>query len=660
MRPCRSPGTASSGCRRPGTSGTGIVKRPIRKRTVRVGNAGGYWGDDPRALGSQVLGPEPPEFVTADFLAEITMSILQKQRARDPSAGYARDFVDQIAPLLPAIRERGITVITNAGGVNPTGCAQAVLRAAVQAGVGLTVAVVEGDDLVDRLDPLLAEGVRFDNLETGAAFAPRRADVLSANAYFGAEPIVRALAHRPDVVVTGRVTDTGITLAPIRHAFGWDPDDWDRIAAGIVAGHLIECGVQATGGNFTDWERVPGLGRQGFPVVEVEEDGRFVLTKQPGSGGLVSPAVAREQLLYEMGDPECYLCPDATVDFSGLGVAVAGEDRVLVEGARGGPPPPDLKVSASVRGGFSARGSLVVGGPDVRKKARALETAFRERLGADCEAAGVPFPLELRVDLAGADAAQRGLADTSRLDPSEGLVRFAAWSPAREPLKVFRKLLPSFILSGPAGLAVTGGAPAISEVVGYWPALVPRDRVVATVSVIRMAAGGTEQLVAEERVPFEGPTSPAPGNRPPRADRRPAPDSSGSGPIVEAPLGAVAHARSGDKGDAANIGIIGRSAACYEWLREHLSGPVVAEWVREVTDGPVTRYEVPGLWALNFILERALGGGGTRSLLLDPQGKTLAQGLLRQRVRVPAALLSTIPPENRPLSGAFAASTPAP
>ena len=346
--------------------------------------------------------------------------------------------------------------------------------------------------------------------------------------------------------------------------------------AGIVAGHLIECGVQATGGNFTDWERVPGLGREGFPVVEVEEDGRFVLTKQPGSGGLVSPAVAREQLLYEMGDPECYLCPDATVDFSGLGVAVAGEDRVLVEGARGGPPPPDLKVSASVRGGFSARGSLVVGGPDVRKKARALETAFRERLGADCEAAGVPFPLELRVDLAGADAAQRGLADASRLDPSEGLVRFAAWSPAREPLQVFRKLLPSFILSGPAGLAVTGGAPAISEVVGYWPALVPRDRVVATVSVIRMAAGGTEQLVAEERVPFEGPTSPAPGNRPPRADRLPAPDSSGSGPIVEAPLGAVAHARSGDKGDAANIGIIGRSAACYEWLREHLSGPVVA------------------------------------------------------------------------------------
>ena len=623
------------------------------KRTVRVGNAGGYWGDDPRALESQVLGPQPPEFVTADFLAEITMSILQKQRARDPEAGYARDFVSQLAPLLGAIRERGITVITNAGGVNPGACARAVLRAATEAGVALTVAVVDGDDLMGRLDALLDDGVGFDNLETGDPFGPRRAGVLSANAYFGAEPIVRALAHRPDVVVTGRVTDTGITLAPIRHAFGWDPHDWDRIAGGIVAGHLIECGVQATGGNFTDWERVPGLGNEGFPVVEVEEDGAFVLTKQSGTGGLVSPAVVREQLLYEMGDPERYLCPDATVDFSGLTVAAAGEDRVRVRGARGGPPPGDLKVSASVRGGFSARGSLVVGGPDVRAKTVALETAFRDRLQADCEAAGVPFPDEFRVDLAGADAAQRGLADPSHLDPSEGLVRFAAWSRAREPLQVFRKLLPSFILSGPAGLAVTGGAPAISEVVGYWPALVPRDRVPASVRVIRVSAGGAETVVGEETVRFEGPTAPA--NAPSAAVERSPTGVPAAGPLIETLLGAVAHARSGDKGDAANIGIVGRSAACYEWLREHLTAALVAEWVRDVAEGPIVRYEVPGLWALNFILERALGGGGTRSLLLDPQGKTLAQGILRRRVRIPAALLSTIPAEDRPLSPTFAA-----
>ena len=622
-------------------------------RTVRIGNAGGYWGDDPGALRSQVLGPAPPDFITADFLAEITMSILQKQRARDPAAGYARDFVSQLAPLLGAVRERGITVIANAGGVNPTGCAEAVLAAAKAAGVGLTVAVVSGDDLLGRLDEFLDGGVQLDNIETGEPFAPVREAVLSANAYFGAEPVVRALAHRPDVVVTGRVTDTGITLAAIRHALGWDPCGWDRIAAGIVAGHLIECGVQATGGNFTDWERIPGLGMEGFPVVEVEEDGRFALTKQPGSGGLVSPAVVREQLLYELGDPRRYLCPDAAVDFSHLRVAAAGENRVLVEGARGGPPPADLKVSASMAAGFSARGSLVLGGPDVRRKAAALEAAFHARLRAGCAEAGVAPPAELRVDVVGANAAQRGFAEEERPDPSEGLVRFAAWSRERAPLLVFRKLLSSLILSGPPGLAVTGGAPAVSEVVGYWPALVPRGLVSAQVSVIRISSGGREESVAEEEVRFEGPTAPADLPRPTTGS---APRLPRSGPLREAPLGAIAHARSGDKGDAANIGVIGRSAACYGWLSENLTASLVGAWARGMAAGPVTRFELPGLRALNFVLERALGGGGTRSLLLDPQGKTLAQGLLRRRVRVPAALFDSIAPEDRPLSPAFAAS----
>ena len=628
------------------------------KRTVRVGNAGGYWGDDPTALRRQVLGPEPPDFVTSDFLAEITMSILQKQRSRDPAAGYARDFVDQLAPLLGVIRERGITVIANAGGVNPSGCAKAVFGAASSLGVALTVAVVDGDDLMGRLDELLDGGVRFDNLETGETFGPKREQALSANAYFGAEPVVRALAHRPDVVVTGRVTDTGITLAALRSAFGWDPRDWDRIAGGIVAGHLIECGVQATGGNFTDWERVPGLGRQGFPIVEVEEDGRFVLTTQAGTEGLVSEAVVREQLLYEMGDPERYLCPDATVDFSRLTTAAEGRNRVRVEGARGAPPPPDLKVSASVAGGFAARGALVLGGPDVRAKAAALEAAFRQRLKTDCEAAGVPGPAELRVDLVGADAAQRGFHDPARAEPSECLVRFAAWSPERAPLFVFRKLLPTLILSGPPGLAVTGGAPAVSEVVGYWPALVPRELVPARVRVFRVSSGGAPELVAEEEVPFEGPTGRPDAFPPAETPRRPPPGPADSGPTALVPLGAVAHARGGDKGDAANIGVIGRSAACYGWLRENLTAPLLAEWARGVAAGEVRRYEIPGLRALNFVLERALGGGGTRSLLLDPQGKTLAAGLLRRRVRVPTALLDTIAREDRPLSPAFAASPP--
>lgn len=625
-------------------------------RSVRVGNAGGYWGDDPAALRQQVLGEDPPRFVTADFLAEITMSILQKQRARDPRMGYARDFVTQVAPLLGPIRERGVTVIANAGGVNPEGCAEAVFEAARAAGEPLTVAVVDGDDLSGRLDDLLAEGVGFDNMETGEPFGPHRAAVLSANAYLGAEPVVRALAHGPDIVITGRVTDTGITLAAIRHALSWPADDWDRLAAGIVAGHLIECGVQATGGNFTDWQRVPGLARQGFPVVEVEASGRFALTRQPGTGGLVSPAVVREQLLYELGDPAAYLCPDATVDFSGLQVAPDGPDRVIVTGARGAPPPPDLKVSASLASGFDARGSLVVGGPDVRAKARALREAFAGRLAEACATAGVGPVEELRVDLVGDGAAQRGLGGEA-WEPSEGLVRFAAFAPDRGPLLIFRKLLSSLILSGPAGLAVTGGAPAVSQVVGYWPALVPRNRVPARVRVHHRSAAGGIEPVATERVLPAGPTRrPTPGSRAPRRAPTPVRDAP-EGPLCRVPLGAVAHARGGDKGDAANLGVIGRSPACYEWLRRHLTARRIAEWADGVAEGPVRRYELPGLLALNFILERALGGGGARSLLLDPQGKTLAQDLLRRSVRIPADLLATIAPEDRAASPAYASGS---
>ncbi len=629
------------------------------KKIVRVGNAGGYWGDDPGALRRQVLGPSPPDFVTADFLAEITMGILQKQRVRDPAAGYARDFVDQLAPLLGAIRQREITVITNAGGVNPEGCAQAVLEAARREGLGLTVAVVDGDDLLPRMEELRAAGFRFDNLETEEPLESGGRRLLSAHAYLGAEPVVRALAHQPDVVVTGRVTDPALTLAAFRHAFGWEPTDWDRIAAGIVAGHLLECGAQATGGNFTDWQRVSGIGAQGFPIVEGEEDGRFVLTKQPGTGGLVSPAVVKEQLLYELGDPECYLCPDAVVDFSGLTAETWGRDRVRVEGARGAPPPLDLKVSASVAGGFTARASLVVGGPDAAGKTEVLEEAFRGRLAEACAAAGVAEPEELRFDLVGRNAAQRGLSGSGLSEPAEGLVRLAAWSPQREPLLLFRKLAPSFLLSGPPGLAVTGGAPKVSEVIGYWPALIPREFVPARVRVLRVSPGGTPESIAEEEVRLGEPTEavgcfPSAASRRSEALDRPRSPAAVSGREVVAPLGAVAHARSGDKGNSANIGVIGRSEACYRWLTETLTVPVVAGWADGVAAGPVKRYELPGLRALNFVFEGALGGGGTRSLLLDPQGKTLAQGLLQRQIRLPAALLDTIAPEDRPVSPAFA------
>lgn len=636
-------------------SGAGARAAGAGSGVVRVGNAGGYWGDDRRALERQVLGPEPPEFMTSDFLAEISMGLLKKQQLRDPEAGYARDFVEQAAPLLGAIRERGITVISNAGGVNPEGCADALLRAAAAAGTPLTVAVVSGDDLMPDMDRLLAAGVPFDDLETGEALGDRRASVAAANAYLGAEPVVRALAHEPDVVVTGRVTDTGLTLAPLRFALGWDAGDWDRIAQGLVAGHLIECGAQATGGNYTDWRRVPGLGRQGFPVVEAEADGAFTLTKQRGAGGLVTPAVAKEQLLYELGDPAFYLSPDATVDFTGVTVEASGSDRARVTGARGGPPPDTLKVSLALDGGFRVDAALLVGGPEVRAKAEALETALRERLAADCEAAGVPAPDEVRMALIGGGGLQRGFGGDGGgeppAEPAEGLVRFAARSARREPLEILRRLAPGLLLSGPAGLAVTGGAPRVTSVVRYRPSLVPREAVAARVRVLRGRAGGTREVIAEEEVPCSGPTrSPdaggaaatsgglPPGRRRTEDDER----------DVEVPLGAVAHARGGDKGDAANLGVVARSPECYRWLRDRLTAERMAEWAAGIADGPVRRYPLPGIGALNFVLEKSLGGGGAESLLPDPQGKTLASALLLRRVRVPAAVLATIAEPDRP------------
>src|SRR5258708_6894905 len=306
--------------------------------SIRIASAGGYWGDDLAQFRRQVeMGPV--DFVTLDFLAEITMSILQKQRARDPQAGYARDFVAQVDETLDALMARGTRVITNAGGVNPAACRDALIAMAAKRGVALSVAAVVGDDLMERLDELNAAGASLDNMEDGTAFPTVRARVSSANAYYGAWPVVDALAGGAQVVVTGRCTDTGITLAPMIHAFGWASDDWDRLAAGIVAGHIVECGAQSTGGNFTDWRRVPHYESIGYPLLEVSPDGSFVVTKHPDTGGAVTVRTVKEQLVYEMGDPRGYITPDVVADFATIRLEQVGRDRRLVWGVRGRPAP---------------------------------------------------------------------------------------------------------------------------------------------------------------------------------------------------------------------------------------------------------------------------------------------------------------------------------
>jgi hypothetical protein len=618
---------------------------PASGRVVRIGNAGGYWGDDPYALRRQLEGPLRLDYISIDFLAELSMSILQKQRARDASAGWARDFLTEIEPLLRLLKRRRTRIVTNAGGVNPRGCAEALLAAARAQGLDLRVAVILGDDLLGRVAALRDAGVDLKNMETGEDFSPIAGRLVAANAYFGALPVRQALGFDPDIVVCGRVTDTGITLGAMMAALGWDHTDYDRLAAGIVAGHIIECGAQATGGNFSDWRKVRSFEDVGFPIVECSEDGSFVVTKQPGSGGLLTCSTVREQLLYEMGDPHAYLTPDCTADFATIELRREGAERVRVLGVRGGPPPPSLKVSAAYADGFKASGSLILSGPDARAKAERLATSCWARLFAELRRAGLRRPEATLAEFVGDDACHGRLSRSQA--PNEILLRLSVRDQDRRPLEVFRKLLPSLILSGPPGVAVTGGAPPITEVVSYWPCLIPRQAALPLIEVWEQPAGAPGPTKTASIGPQRWPEVGALGPPPARPVGRSTAYALG-GASVRVPLLAVAHARGGDKGDTANIGLIARSPECYHWLATHVTAAMVRRWFSGICRGGVRRHLVPNLQAINFLLARSLGGGGTRSLRLDAQGKTLAQALLRCQVTVPRRLLLTIPRDQRP------------
>jgi hypothetical protein len=488
-------------------------------------------------------------------------------------------------------------------------------------------------------------------METGEELGAYRDKILSANAYFGAMPVVEALKEGPDIVLSGRVTDTGITLAALIHEFGWKADDYDRLAQGIVASHLIECGAQATGGNFTDWQKVGSYVDIGFPILEFDPDGTFVLTKQPGSGGMVTLQTVREQFLYEMGHPQLYITPDAIADFTTMTLESAGADRVRIRGASGAPPTDLLKVSTAIEDGFKSTGALIVSGPDAREKAEVFADVLWRRLDAELAREGLSALEARHTELVGDDSTHREL--TPDQNPTEIYLRLSCRDHDRRKLEIFRKLLPGLILSGPAGVAVTGGAPPVSEVVRYWPSLIPQDAAPASVEVFQLVAGSERPRKLASKTELAWPVTGGTAT-PARPLEDPFPATLlaalSPSPVVEVPLMRIAHARSGDKGDTANIGLIGRSAACYIWLRENVTAARVKAWFESIARGEVHRYLVPNLWALNFLLEESLGGGGTVSLHIDAQGKTYSQALLRCRVAIPAALLETVAPPDRATS----------
>lgn len=443
------------------------------KSPLRIANGQGFWGDWLEAPIRQVEGG-PIDYLVLDYLAEVTMSILQKQKERDATQGYARDFVTLAARLFPQLIEKDIKIVSNAGGVNPHACAEAVIQVARDAGLkGAKVAVIDGDDIYGRLDEMIGRGVSFDDMDSGEPIDMVRDRILSANVYLGAFPLVEALQTGAQVIIAGRSTDTALTLAPMVHEFGWGPDDWDRLAAGTIAGHILECGAQASGGNCQlDWQSIPDFANIGYPLVEAEPDGSFVVTKHPGTGGRVSLGTVREQLLYELGNPASYLTPDCSADFTSVQLEDAGPDRVRVSGIRGGQRPPTLKTSITYSAGWKAIGTLVYSWPDAVAKAREADRIVRQRLAN----LGLTFD-EIHTELLGVDACHAGAAATNP-DPPEVQLRVGVRGQNRATIDRFTRELIPLVLNGPPTATGFGdGRPPVREVVAYWSSLLPREEI---------------------------------------------------------------------------------------------------------------------------------------------------------------------------------------
>jgi hypothetical protein len=483
------------------------------KETVRVAGGQGFWGDLLTAPVDQVR-KGPIDYLMLDYLAEVTMSILQKQRARNPEAGYARDFVELLREILPDVVEKGIKVLSNAGGVNVTGCATAIADVARELGLQgkVKIGVVTGDDCLDKLDEWIVQGVEIKSMDTGESLASIRDKVQSANVYLGAAPLVEALGKGANIIVGGRLTDTGLTLAPLVHEFGWDFNDWDKISAGTIAGHIIECGAQSSGGNCQyDWQNIPDMANIGFPIVEASPDGSFVVTKHEGTGGRVNIQSIKEQLLYEMGDPHEYITPDVVADFASIQLAPDGEDRVKVFGITGHPKTDFYKVSIAYSDGYKAVGTLVYSWPDALEKAQAADKILRERM----ENLGLKFDVIL-TEFVGVNATHGALGARTLMsatsDASSGVqnargglagatgdadrsvrapeipevqLRIGVRGHDKDAVTRFTKEIAPLILTGPPGVTgFAGGRPKVEEIMAYFPALIPKDLIETKVEIV--------------------------------------------------------------------------------------------------------------------------------------------------------------------------------
>jgi hypothetical protein len=604
---------------------------------LRVANCSGFYGDR-RSAPRELLEGGPIDVLTGDYLAELTMLILWRSRGRDPAKGYATSFLGQMEECLGLAVDHGVRVVANAGGLNPAGLAAELRELAGRLGLEVSVAHVEGDDLLGRLDDLRAVGEPLAHLDTGVPLAAAGVAPVTANAYLGAWGIVAALEAGADVVVCGRVADASLVVGPAAWHFGWAADDWDRLAGAVVAGHVLECGTQATGGNYAFPEELPDARLPGFPIAEVAADGSAVVTKHPGTGGLVSAGTVTAQLLYEIGGP-AYENPDVVARFDTVRVEEVGPDRVRLHATRGGPAPDRLKVAINYLGGFRNSMSFVLTGLDVEAKAAMAEAALFERLGG-----------RERFQTAVTRLVGRPAADPASAEEAVAELRVTVKDP--DPAKVGRAFSAAAVelaLASYPGCYTTTPPGDASPYGVYWPALVRAD----LVDQVVVLDGG-------QRLPVKPPTGPAPGppaTAPGVADPDPPPSGppvgersptrwEGGGVVhtprtVPAPLGRVFGARSGDKGGNANVGVWARDEAGYRFLEGYLTVERFRELIPEAAELMVRRHELPNLRALNFVVVGLLGEGVSSSTRVDPQAKGLGEWLRARVVELPAGLLDT-------------------
>jgi hypothetical protein len=591
-------------------------------KPLRIGGACAFWGDSNRAV-EQLVSKGNVDVLVFDYLAELTLSIMASARARNPNLGYATDFVKAVAPLLPEIIRRGTLLLSNAGGINPQACAKALRAAADAAGVNLRIAVVEGDDILTNEAEVRAVEVREVFANT-----PLPETLTSMNAYLGASPIAEALRRGVNVVITGRCVDSALALGALIHHFNWTPDDYDRMAAGSLVGHMLECTTQTTGGLFTDWWKVPGWDDMGYPIAECHEDGTFELTKPSGTGGLIAPLVAAEQMLYEVSDPSNYQLPDVNCDFTAVRIDHTGNNAVRFSGARGSAPTPTYKVSGTWLDGFRLSTTLTfVGENAIQMGRRALEAVVTRARRIISEAGYTDFT-GVSIEVLGSEIPSYGAS--AKQGAREVVVRLAAHHGEAKALEILASEVAPMGIAGAPGTTGFSGRQKAQAVFRLFSFLWPKSKVDVRITIdnevihVPFQAAATEpQVNLGQRYNYKG--------SPPKADK-------------QVTLAALAVARSGDKGDRAHIAIIARKPQYARVIGEQLTVEAVKLWFAHLVKGDVHRYDVPGIHAYNYVLDQALGGGGSASLRNDPLGKTFGQILLSYPISVPNAWLRDLEP----------------